>query len=488
MAATKKETNHWLILIILALAQFMVVLDVSIVNVMLPTVQHDFHLTETSLQWIITAYTVTFGGFLLLGGRAADLFGRRKVFLAGVAAFALISLVDGLSQTGSMLIIMRGLQGLAGAIMSPAALSIVLVTYKEGHARNVALSVWGAVASGGAAVGVLLGGIITQYLGWRWNFFINVPIGIFVLIMASRLVPLHESEEKKTSIDLSGALSVTAALVLLVYGFSKAPSYGWSAASTLSIFAASAVLFVVFIYNELKVKHPLVPLKIFKIRNVAAGDIIQVCLAAGLYATFFFSTLYLQEILNYSPVKTGFAFLPVPFAIALTASNAPRVIRRIGYKLVLILAPLLTAGGLFWLAHVPLSGNYFTHLLPAMVIMGFGLGFTFVSVLVAATSGIPGHLSGLASGLINTSQQVGGSVGLAILTGIAASVTTRYLTNLHHRPSAIDIAKAGVHADHIGFYIASTFSLFAVLLAIFVIKQVKSKAKPGDNIAASMAA
>lgn len=486
MAKSKKVTNHWLILVILALAQFMVVLDVSIVNVMLPTVQHTFHLSESTLQWIITAYTIAFGGFLLLGGRAADLFGRRKVFLVGVAAFSLFSLIDGLSQSGTMLIVMRGLQGLAGAIMSPAALSIVLVSYKEGHGRNVALSVWGAVASGGAAVGVLLGGVITQYLGWRWNFFINVPIGLVVLVLAYRLLARHESEETNTGIDLFGAISVTAALMLLVYAFTKAPSYGWSAASTLLFFAGSLVLFLIFIINELKVKHPLIPMKIFKTRNVAAGDIIQICLAAGLYATFFFTTLYFQEILNYSPVKTGFAFLPVPFAIALTASNAPRLIKKIGYKFVLVLAPLLTAGGLFWLGHVPLNGGYWAHLLPPMIIMGLGLGFTFVSVLVAATSGVPGHLSGLASGLINTSQQIGGSIGLAILTGVATSVTVRYLSHLNHRPTAIDMAKASVHADHIGFLIASSFSLFAALLAAIVIKQIKTKST--KDISASLAA
>ncbi len=475
MASTKKETNHWLILVILALAQFMVVLDVSIVNVMLPTVQHTFHLTDSTLQWIITAYTVAFGGFLLFGGRAADLFGRRKVFLTGVAAFVFFSLLDGLSQSGGMLIVLRGFQGLSGAFMSPAALSIVLVTYREGHGRNVALAVWGAVASGGAAVGVLLGGVITQYLGWRWNFFINVPVGIFVLIMAYKLVPKHEAEERKASIDVFGAVSITAALMLLVYGFTKAPSYGWTAASTLAIFAICIALFAVFIINELRVKHPLLPLKVFKIRNVSAGDAIQVCVAAGLFATFFFTTLYVQEILGYSPVKTGFAFLPVPFAIAITASNAPRLIKKIGYKKVLMFAPLLTAAGLFWLGHVPLSGGYWAHILPGMIIMGLGLGFTFVSVLIAATSGVPGHWSGLASGLINTSQQVGGSIGLAILTGIVTSVTVRYLTSLHRQPTSIDIAKASLHAYHVGFYIAASFSIVAVLLAIFVIKQSKDK-------------
>jgi len=483
MANKKGETSHWLILVLLALAQFMVVLDISIVNVMLPTVQHAFHMSETSLQWIITAYTIAFGGFLLFGGRAADLFGRRRVFLTGVAVFAIISLLDGLSQSGGMLIVLRGFQGLAGAFMSPAALSIVLVTYKEGHERNVALSVWGAVASGGAAVGVLLGGILTQYLGWRWNFFINVPVGIFVLIWGSRLVPKHEAEESKKSVDLLGAASVTAALMLLVYALTKAPGYGWTSHLTLTYFAISIVLLAIFIWNEKRVERPLVPLSIFKTRNISGANVMQICVAAGLYATFFFSTLFFQEVLHYSPVKTGIAFLAVPLSIATTASTAPHIIKRIGYKKILTVAPLLTAGGLFWLGHVPENGGYFGHIMPGMILMGLGLGLTFVSILVAATTGVAGHLSGLASGLINTAQQIGGSLGLAVLTGIAATVTARYLSSRPH-PTASILGHANTHADHVGFYIASCFYVFAVLLAVLIIKQVKSRGPTETPVAA----
>jgi EmrB/QacA subfamily drug resistance transporter len=485
MASNKKETNHWLILVLLALAQFMVVLDISIVNVMLPTVQHAFHLSESSLQWIITAYTIAFGGLLLFGGRAADLFGRRRVFLTGVSLFALASLLDGLSQSGTMLIVLRGFQGLAAAFMSPAALSIVLVTYKEGHGRNVALAVWGAVASGGAAVGVLLGGIVTQYLGWRWNFFINVPIALLVIIFSTKLVPRHEAEERENSLDILGAVSITACLMLLVYTLTKAPSYGWTSAHALIFFGIAIALLLIFIVNELNVKHPLVPLSVFKVKNLAAADIIMLCVAAGLFSTFFFSTLYLQEVLRFTPVKTGFAFLPVPISIALMASNAPRFIKKLGYKKILMVAPLFTAAGLFLLAHVPLSGGYFVHIMPGMILMGLGLGLTFVSVLVAATSGVAGHLSGLASGLVTTGQQVGGSLGLAVLTGIVASATVRYLRSVSH-PTSLEMAKANVHADHVGFYIASCFSLFAVLLAVFVIRQVKpsASAKQKEVIAA----
>lgn len=479
----EKATNHWLILILLALAQFMVVLDVSIVNVMLPTVSRAFHLTQTNLQWIVTAYTLTFGGFLLLGGRAADLFGRRRVFLFGVTMFAIASLADGLSQSGGMLIVLRAIQGLAGAIMSPAALSIILVTYREGHERNLALSVWGAVAAGGAAVGVLLGGIITQYLGWRWNFFINVPIAIGVFIGASRLVPRHDSEETHNNLDLRGAVTVTGGLMSLVYALVKAPLDGWTSKTALLFFAISAVLLVTFVINEKRAKHPLIPLSIFKIRNLSGANTMQLFVAASLFSVFFFVTLYLQDVLGYSPVRTGFSFLIVPIVIALTAANAPKLIKKVGYKPILVVAPLFTALGLFILSHIPVDGGYWAHIVPGMIVMAFGLGFTFVSILVAATSGVAPHQSGLASGLVNTAQQIGGSLGLAVLSGIAASSTARYLKGNHHITTAVTKA-ATVHGFHDGFLIASTFALVASLLAAVVIKQNKNTTQSSEPLIA----
>jgi EmrB/QacA subfamily drug resistance transporter len=311
-----KPKGHWIILILLALAQFMVVLDTSIVNVALPAMQHALHISLANLQWIITAYTLAFGGFLLLGGRAADLFGRRKTFLAGVIFFAIASLLTGLAANSGMLIGLRAVQGLAAAFMSPAALSIVLITYKEGHERNVALSVWGAVAAGGAAVGLLLGGLLTQYLNWRWNFFINVPVGLLVLLGVLKYVPAHESEETHNELDLPGAVSVTAGLMLLVYGIVKAPSYGWLDHTTLLLFAISAALLVFFVVNELRVKHPLVPFSIFKVRNVTGGDLTMLPLVAAMLATFYFTSIYLQNILRYSPVRTGLSFLIMPVVLA----------------------------------------------------------------------------------------------------------------------------------------------------------------------------
>jgi EmrB/QacA subfamily drug resistance transporter len=473
-SVNQKQTSHWLVLILLALAQFMVVLDVSIVNVALPSIQKQFHMTNTNLQWIVTAYTLTFGGFLLLGGRAADLFGRRKIFLSGVTLFALASLADGLSQSGGMLIGFRAAQGLCAAFMSPAALSIVLVTYREGSDRNTALSVWGAVASGGAAVGVLAGGIFTQYLSWRWNFFVNVPVGILVVIAGLRILPKHESEAAHRQLDLPGAVLATGGLMMLVYALVKAPTLGWGDTRTLEYFAISVAALTLFVINEARVAHPLVPLRIFRNRNLVGADVIMLMVAAGLFSVFFFTTLYMQEVLGYSPVKTGVDFLVVPLAITLTALNVPRVVKRVGYKPVMMLGPLLVSGGLFWTSHIPVNGTYWGNVAPGMILLGLGMGATFVSVTIAATSGVSGPESGLASGLLTTCQQIGGSLGLAVLTGVAASATTNYLIN--HGLSAITPA-ASVHGYRQGYLIASCFGVAASLFAAIVIRNRRPNAE-----------
>ena len=362
----------------MALAQFMVVLDVSIVNVALPAIQQAFHMSQSSLQWVVTMYALTFGGFLLFGGRSADLFGRRKTFLAGVTVFTLASLACGLAQSESWIIIARGIQGLAGAFMSPAALSIILVTYKEGHERNVALSVWGAVASGGAAVGVLAGGIITQYLSWRWNFFVNVPVGIGVVVAAAlRILDRHESTLEHNELDLPGAILVTGGLMSLVYALVKAPQDGWTSTVPLLFFGIALIALIEFVRNEQHSKHPLMPLRILKIRNVAGADLLMLCMASGLFSVFFFTTLYMQEVLGYTPIKTGVSFLIVPVAIAITATNVPRVIQKIGYKPILMTAPLVVSGGLFWLSHIPVDGTYWGNVAPGPDTSGPGHGRDF---------------------------------------------------------------------------------------------------------------
>ena len=468
-----KQTNPWLILILLALAQFMVVLDVAIVNVALPAIQSAFNMSQTSLQWVVTAYTLTFGGFLLFGGRAADLFGRRKLFLIGTVLFTLSSLAVGLSQSGGMIIIFRALQGLGGALMSPAALSIVLVTYRQGHERNVALSVWGAVASGGAAVGVLLGGILTQYLNWRWNFFVNVPVGILVVVAALRVLDKHETTLEHNNLDLPGAILGTGGLIMLVYALVKAPSLGWTDGRTLTYFAIAFVALLAFIINEARTRYPLMPLSIFRIRNLSGANALQMCVAAGLFSIFFFTTLYLQEILGYTPIKTGISFLIIPTIIAIVATNVPRIIKRIGYRPILMVAPLFVSGGLFWLSFIPVNGTFWGNVAPGLMLLALGMGATFVSVSIAATDGVPPHEAGLASGILNTAQQVGGSIGLAVLTGVATSSTTHYIQNLHLQvaPDKATQAAAVVHGFHDGYLIASTFGIAASIIAALVLRE-----------------
>ena len=471
--ASKKQTRPWLILILLALAQFMVVLDVAIVNVALPAIQHAFQMSQTTLQWIITAYTLTFGGFLLLGGRSADLFGRRRTFLLGVTVFTLASLAGGISQSGGMLIVFRAIQGLAGAFMSPAALSIILITYREGHERNVALSVWGAVASGGAAVGVLLGGIITQYLTWRWNFFVNVPIGVIVVITSFMILDKHETSLEHTSMDLPGAVLATGGLMMLVYALVKAPELGWLSQASLLHFGIAFVAGVGFLFNENRSKHPLMPLSIFRLRNLNGANAMMLLITAGMFSIFFFTTLYLQEVLGYTPIKTGVSFLIVPVAVAITAINAPRLIKRVGYKPILMVSPLFISGGLFWMSFIPVNGTFWGNVAPGIVLLGLGMGATFVSATIAATAGVPKHESGLASGLLNTSQQIGGAVGLAVLTGISTATSMHYIQHLHLHaaPTHAIIAAATVRGFHDGYLIASTFGIGASLIAIFVLRQ-----------------
>lgn len=482
-----KARNHWFILVILALAQFMVVLDSSVVNVALPAMQSAFHISAASLQWIVTAYTLAFGGFLLFGGRAADLFGRKRIFLAGVTLFGIASFLDGLAVNSSMLIILRAVQGLSAALMSPAALSIVLITYREGHERNTALSVWGAVASGGAAAGVLLGGIITEWFGWRWNFYINVPIAIAVVLIASRLLPAHESEESHNDLDLLGASSITGATLLLVYGLTQAPTHGWTSGSTLGFLAAAVALLAVFVVNEQRVKNPLVPFGIFKIRNLTGANLMIFPVVAAMFSTFFFGSLYIQDILGFSSIRTGLSFLVVPVSIAIAATNIPRVIRRFGYKPAMVIGPLLVASALFILAHVPVDGSYVRNLLPAFILLGLGGGTSFVSATIAATSGVPARESGLASGLLNTAQQIGGSLGLAILSGVSAS---HIKSAAMHAPSyfpAKDLkAYATVQGFHAAFYTGVCFALAASLIALIVVKRGNHQGAQNASPAAAM--
>lgn len=461
---------------LLSLAQFVVVLDATIVNVALPSMQRALSIAPENLQWIVTAYTLAFGGFLLLGGRTADLVGRKKVFIAGLLLFSLMSLMVGISTSETMVILARGVQGLAAAFMSPAALSIVLATFREGKERNKALGIWGGIASSGAAAGLLLGGLITQYLGWRWNFFVNLPVGILVAFAAIRIVPESSGNLGHRIFDIFGGFTVTSGLMVLVYGLVKAPEYGWGSGKTLGLLAASAVLLGLFLINEWKSKKPLMPLSFFRIRNVGAANLVMLPVVAAMFAMFFFMTLYVQDILGYSPVKTGFAFFPVAVVIGIAAGITSNLVNKTGYKPLMVIAPLFVAAGLFWLGHLPVTGGYFAHVLPPLVVLSFGLGISFVSVTIAATNGVPAKDSGLASGLFNTTQQIGGALGLAILSAVAASQTKHVLSSLQARPTAAQLADAAVSGYHHAFFIGVGFALFSALLALVLVKQ-----QPGEK-------
>ena len=464
--------SSWLILVVLALAQFMLIVDVSIVNIALPSIQSAFHMTDSSLQWILTAYALTFGGFLLLGGRSADYFGRRRVFLAGLTVFVMASLGSGLARTGTELIVFRALQGLAGAFMSPAALSTVLVTYQEGRQRNIALAVWGAIAAAGGALGVLMGGILTQYLDWRWNFFVNVPIGIAVFIFTLMLVPKNDPEPGRKHLDLLGAVLVTGGLMSFVYALVKAPEWGWSDHRTLDWFGLAAAAMVTFVINEFVSRYPLVPPRIFRVRNVAAADLEMLLVASGVFSSFFIVTLYVQELLRYSPVKTGLSFLVFPICIAIAATSVPRLIGRIGYRPILIAGPMLMAAGLFLESGVQVGGHYWSSVAPGMAMMALGMGATIVSTTIAATSGVAAGESGLASGLLTTSQQVGGAIGLAAVTAVVTSSTKNYLATLSFGlpPTRPLVMAATVHGFEYGLLTAGYFALAAAVLAVLFIR------------------
>jgi EmrB/QacA subfamily drug resistance transporter len=418
--AARVDTTR--VLALVAVAQFMVVLDATVVNVALPSIKNSLGFSEQSLSWVLNAYTLVFGGFLLLGGRLADALGRRRLFMAGIALFSTASLVCGVSQSEGMLLVARGLQGLGGAMVSPAALSIILTTFAEGHERNRALAVWGAIAGAGGAVGLLLGGVLVQALSWRWVFFINVPIGVAVLALAPRIVRESRSEEATgRGYDVEGAIAITLGLMALVFTLIKANSWGWTSGRTLAGFATAILLITAFVLIERRHDNPLVPLRIFSNRSLAASDATMLVVAAGLFGVFFFCTLYFQQVLGYSALKTGVAYLPWTLTTISVSTLASRIVDRFTPKPVLVGGLVLATVGFLLLSRVSGHGDYVSHVLPAMVVLGAGLGLTFVPITISATSGVAPGDSGLASGLLSTTQQVGGSLGLAILSTVSTT-------------------------------------------------------------------
>jgi EmrB/QacA subfamily drug resistance transporter len=426
------------VLAIVAVAQFMVILDASIVNVALPTIRRDVGFSEQSLSWILNAYTLIFGGFLLLGGRAADRLGRRRLFMAGIGLFAAASLVCGVSQSEGELLVARGFQGLGGAMVSPAALSIILTTFAEGPERNRALAVWGAIAGAGGAVGLLLGGALVQLLSWRWVFFVNVPIGAVVLALAPRIVPESRAESvAKGGYDIGGAVTITLGTMSLVFTLIKADSWGWTSGRTIAGFVVAAALSAAFLFIERRHDDPLVPLRIFSNRSLSAADATLLVVVAALFGMFFFLTLYLQQVLGFSALKTGVAYLPLSLTLIASSGVASRFVDRFGPKPILVAGLLISTGGFVVLNTVTGHGDYASHVVPAMIILGVGMGMSFVPVTIAGTSGVAPQDSGLASGLLNTTQQVGGSLGLAILSSIATSRTTSALQTGSALPAAL---------------------------------------------------
>src|SRR5712691_10802634 len=465
------EVNRWFVLVLVCVAQFMVVLDATIVNVALPSIQTGLHFSATSLQWIVNAYTLVFGGFLLLGGRAADLFGRQRLFLAGVALFSLASLVNGIATTSGVLVGGRALQGLGAALVSPAALSIVTTTFAEGSERTKALGIWSAIAAGGGAVGLLLGGLLTDTLSWRWVFFINLPIGLAAMLLSLRYVPNSRAEKRPETIDVAGATSVTAGLLVLVYGIVKAQAYGWTSVRTLGMAALAVALLAGFVVIELRSRAPLIRLGIFRVRSLASANAAMLLVASGLFGMFYFASIYVQEILGYSPLKAGLAFLPVTAGIVVGAGGSQQLIRRIGVRPVPLIGLVMAAAGLLLLGRVPTHGTYLADLFPGLILMSIGMGLTFVPVTLVATTNIQAEDAGLASGLFNTAQQVGGALGLAILSTLAASRTSHVLGGLGHAASSSDHATALVHGFQLAFTSGAGLMVAAAILMVVLIRR-----------------
>jgi EmrB/QacA subfamily drug resistance transporter len=460
---TRTSTNPWLILVLICFAQFMVVLDGTVVNVALPTIQKDLNLSEANLQWIVNAYTLVFGGFLLLGGRAGDLLGRKRLFLFGLVVFTSASLLDGLSTSSGMLIGARALQGLGAAFISPAALAIITTTFAEGAERAKALGVWAAIAIGGSAVGLIVGGALTQFFSWPWVFFINVPVGIAVFFLSLRFVPESKDELAHRSFDVAGAVTVTGGLMTLVYAIVQAQEKGWTSAQTIGTFVLAAVLLVSFVVIELRAKAPLVRLSIFRTRSLTAANITMFLVGAGLFAMFFFNSLYLQRVLGYGPLDAGLAFLPFTGGIILSAGFASKYAPSVGVRPIAIGGMIVTAAGMLLLTQLPVDGTYVTNVLPALVLVSLGLGCVFVPLTLIATTGLVNEDQGLASGLFNTSQQIGGALGLAILATFAASRTSSV--------SGVSTNQALVDGFHVAFLGGAIFVLGALVAFVSLLRR-----------------
>ncbi|HEY1687550.1 MAG TPA: MFS transporter [Solirubrobacteraceae bacterium] len=477
-----------LALALLAMTQFVIVIDASIVNVALPSIGRALHFSQDNLTWVVNAYTLTFGGFLLLGGRLADLMGRRRMFMLGLVVFSLASLAGGLAQSEPWLIAARAVQGMGAAIVSPAALSIVTTTFAEGAERNRALGVWGSVAGAGGAAGVLLGGILTSGLSWRWVLFVNVPIGVICALLSPRLLQESRSEAEVRNFDIPGAIAVTAGLALLVYAVVNAVKAGWGSTETLLLIGGAIVLLVAFLAIELRQRAPLMPFSIFRLRTLRGADAIALLIGMSLFSMFFFISLYMQQVLHYSALHAGLSYLPLAVAIILSAGAASAAVTRFGFKPTLFIGLLFIAGGLYWFSLVPGKGGTFTgDILGPSLLAAVGLGLAFVPVTIAAVTGTRSQEAGLASGLVNTAQQVGGALGLAILASLANTRTQDVLHGGQH-----DVGIALTKGFERAFLVGSGFALVGALLTLLLISSRDSReharaAQRGKEMAASAA-
>jgi EmrB/QacA subfamily drug resistance transporter len=458
------DINRWRAFALLAVSFFMTTIDLTIVNTSLPTIGRDLHFAETSLLWLVTAYGLAYGGFLLLGGRAADLLGRRRILMAGLGLFTAASLGAGLAGSEAFLIAMRALQGLGAAMLIPAALSSVRNMFTEGAERNTALGIWGALGAGGASVGIILGGLLTRYAGWQYVFFINVPVGAIALLLAPRLVPESRLDTARRY-DPFGAVTVTAGLVLLVYAISQAPQYGWGATQTIAVLAGAAVLLAAFLAIESRAEAPLLPLRIFRLRTLAGANAAGLLLGASFYAFIFIGTLYMQQVLGYSPLKGGLTWLTSSLASIAFAGLSQLLVTRGSVKLVMALGMGLIGAGILWATQMPVHGHFWADLFGPLLVVGIGTAFAFIPISIGALAGVAEQEAGLASGLIYTSQELGGAIGIAIASSVAA---TRY-TTLVHAGGSVQVALTG--GFHAAFWVLGAIALLAVPAVVALIRR-----------------
>jgi EmrB/QacA subfamily drug resistance transporter len=462
------DRRRWLALAVIVAAQFMVVLDVAIVNVALPSIKDDLHFSQESLQWVITAYAIFFGGVLLLGGRLADLLGRRRLFMAGLALFTVSSLLDGLAWSEASLIVFRSVQGLGAALLSPAALSILTTTFQEGRERNLALGIWGAASGSGGAAGVLLGGALTSALNWSWIFFINVPAGALVLAVSPWLLAESRADLAHRHFDFAGAASITGGLMVLVYGMTRATQHGWATPETISLLVASAVLMLGFVAIEARSQAPLLPLRIFRLRTLTGSNVSGLLMGTAIFSMFFLLTLYMQQVLHYSALKTGVAYISLTLTIIAFSAAAQALVTRIGIRRVLPVGLALSAAALLLFARLPVDGHYWPDLLPAFLLSGLGLALAFVPMSIGGLTGVRQADAGIASGLINTTQQIGGAIGVAVVTTVATTFTNHYVRD-HPGASALGGA-ALTHGFQVAFYVLAGLAVLGAIVSALLVE------------------